>query len=438
MRIRMNGSATAGGLERRRLNLLVVASSFPSVNQPWISTYLKQLRARGFDFTLVSFRPPATEAERRAGGDALADCLFLPGDSRDLLACALRLLAQRPFDGGVLLLRFARQASALQVGLKARLKVTLFSLVLHRSLAGRGPFDLIHVYFDQDTVLVLPYAARAGLPVVATFHGLNPVGVPRMAAAHRRATYRGVRALLVNTRFAREQVTSLGCEGARVRIIPQGLEVDEFSFHPAPPPPSGEPIEILTVGRLQRDKGQAYAVLAACRLLREGHRLKWRFVGSGPDRERLRGLVERLQLGESVTFHGSVSTGELRALYARSHVFVLPSVSNARGYHVETQGVVLQEAQATGCVVVATRVGGIPECVTDGVDGILVRERSSRALSEAIRGLAADPSGWAAMRQAGRRNVEGRFSTADVGRRLDEFYRGILHSRAAIPARVSA
>jgi colanic acid/amylovoran biosynthesis glycosyltransferase len=121
----------------------------------------------------------------------------------------------------------------------------------------------------------------------------------------------------------------------------------------------------------------------------------------------------------------ALSPEELKQLYQESHLFVLPSVSNPGG-HVETQGVVLQEAQASGCVPIASNVGGVPECVNDNKDALLVRQKSSRDLAEKIETFYFNPQCWAAYQNSGRQNVQANLSANVIGLRMAEILRGRL------------
>lgn len=202
-------------------------------------------------------------------------------------------------------------------------------------------------------------------------------------------------------------------------MLPQGLPVDDFPFVPRAAPAVGETLTLLTVGRFQRDKGQAYAILAIRRLRDRGMRVHWHFAGVGEDLPRLQRLARRVGVEEQVTFHIRLALEPLRALYQQCHLFVLTSVgSDNASEGVETQGVVLQEAQASGCIPIATRVGGIPECITDGVDGRLIVDRSHRAITDAIGEMLAAGSEWPRYQQNGRRTVEQRFVADVIGREM--------------------
>jgi colanic acid/amylovoran biosynthesis glycosyltransferase len=196
------------------------------------------------------------------------------------------------------------------------------------------------------------------------------------------------------------------------------LSLAEFKYSPLPCPKKNEQLRLLTVGRFHKDKGHRYALLAAARLVRAGINVQYRIVGVGPEKERLQKMIIRLGLPDRVGLFENLSDVELRPFYIDTHIFILPSIDNKYGEPVETQGVVLQEAQASGCIPVATRVGGIPECVHDKEDAVLVKDKSSEAIFDAICYLLKRPDEWSAFHENGRRNVEIHFSSDVIGKKL--------------------
>jgi glycosyltransferase involved in cell wall biosynthesis len=141
---------------------------------------------------------------------------------------------------------------------------------------------------------------------------------------------------------------------------------------------------ILSVGRLSREKGQAYLIEAASLLQKNGH-LNMCFIlaGVGPDREMLEMLAREKQVSESFRFLGLVA--DIAPYYGLANMLVLPS-------HSEGSPNVLLEAMAAGLPIVATAVGGVPEMVTNEREALLVENRNAPALARAIERLSGAPS----------------------------------------------
>jgi len=126
-----------------------------------------------------------------------------------------------------------------------------------------------------------------------------------------------------------------------------------------------------------------------------------------------------------VSFLGDQSDAEVAALYRRASIFILPSVRASNGAE-EGQGLVLQEAQASGLPVISTRIGGIPEGMVEGATGFLVPERDSAALAERAGALLDDAALRRRMGRAGREFAAANYDVPILTRRLLDIYGSLL------------
>jgi len=144
------------------------------------------------------------------------------------------------------------------------------------------------------------------------------------------------------------------------------------------------PLRLLWVGQLRPVKGLLHLLQALRTLRDEGHSMDLRLVGDGEQREALTAEVAALDLTDGVRFAGYVAPGPaLDTEYEEADVFVLPSLS---------EGIpkVLFEAMARALPVVATKVGGVPDVVCDGENGLLVLAGDARALARALSRIGSD------------------------------------------------
>ena len=147
--------------------------------------------------------------------------------------------------------------------------------------------------------------------------------------------------------------------------------------------PLHQPWRILFVGRLDYKKGVQFLIKAMAELRDSGQIAAMTIVGTGPYEAEFRDLARKLNLLDDVRFLGHVSMGrDLWQVYREHDVFVLPSLH-------EAMGKVILEAYANGLPVVASRVGGIPDIVSED-NGILVPPEDSSALAAAIRRILTD------------------------------------------------
>src|SRR5439155_21538076 len=151
-------------------------------------------------------------------------------------------------------------------------------------------------------------------------------------------------------------------------------------------------------------------------------RVRGLIVGDGQEETRLRAKVTALQLEEVIRFAGYRQ--DMDRIYPAIDLLVLPSLSEA------LPNVVL-EAMAHGRPVVATRVGGVPEIVEDGVSGVFVASGDAPALARAIVTILRAPGLHASMARAARERVERTFSVRARAERILSMYNELLRSRGA-------
>jgi glycosyltransferase involved in cell wall biosynthesis len=166
------------------------------------------------------------------------------------------------------------------------------------------------------------------------------------------------------------------------------------------------------VGRMIAAKGVDTLLKAADILLKTGSFL-FLIAGDGPDREDFTSMADTLGLRQSVRFLGYRQ--DIPTLLKAADLFVLPSLSEGLPLSV-------LEAMAAKRAIVATRVGGIPDLVEDGITGLLVNPGDAVALAEAINALAIDPDRRISMGMAGRLRVEEHFTETRMLNELSGVY----------------
>jgi glycosyltransferase involved in cell wall biosynthesis len=185
----------------------------------------------------------------------------------------------------------------------------------------------------------------------------------------------------------------------------------------------GIPADAFVVGWVGRMTGvkDTDAVLEIVRATRErGIPAVLCMVGDGPDRERLEQIARDLGIARSTYFVGYQS--DVAGYYRLFDAFLLPSVN-------EGTPVSAIESLASGTPVVATRVGGVPDVVTDGVDGFLVEPGDTEAAAERLAALALDPELRRRLGDAGRARARERYSVERLVDDVDRLYRSLLAAK---------
>jgi glycosyltransferase involved in cell wall biosynthesis len=285
-----------------------------------------------------------------------------------------------------------------------------------RRLTRHRSYDVIHVHWPLPLALLGWAAQRRDTPaIVTTFYGAElRLGFRRFIAWAARRSARVVAISSYTAAALRQMVT------VPIEVIPYAAALPSSSSAPAH---TADGATVLFVGRLVERKGVIHLIEALGTMQDRPH-TRLVIVGDGPERPRLEARARQLGLSERVVFRGRVSDAELRRAYEGADVFVLPSVLDSRG-DTEGLGVVLLEAMNYGVPVVASRIGGIVDIVTDNETGVLVPPGDSGALGGALQALLADPARARSLGEAGRRRLTERFSWDAIVARYDALYRNL-------------
>ena len=218
----------------------------------------------------------------------------------------------------------------------------------------------------------------------------QPVSDPRDTAREEHI-YEQANAIVVPSSFAARSFAERKVDPAKVHTIPFGVRLEHFSPVSTP---SQDVFEVLFVGGVNLRKGIPYLLQAFARLTHPKKRL--RIVGGMG-----RGMEEILRTlpMHDVQILGSVPQSHLPAIMSSSHVMVLPSIED--GF-----GLVIGQALASGCPVIASVNTGGPDMITEGVDGFIVPIRDVESLCERMQRLADEPVLQQQMRAAGLERVK--------------------------------
>jgi len=378
---------------------------FPRINgvSTSIATYRESFRSLGHEITLLA---PAYPAEHADDAETVRiPSRGLPLDPEDRMMhyralTALReTLRRRAFD----IVHIQTPFVAHYAGIR-----------LARDL-GLPVIESYHTYFEEYLYHYIPLLPRAALRILAR----------RFSAGQGNA----VDALVVPSQAMLEKLRAYGV-GSEMRIIPTGLNLQHFTrgdgaafrrrlgIDPARP-------VLLFVGRVAFEKNIDFLLHMVDEVRRQMPSALLLIAGEGPAEPHLRRLVQRLDLGANVAFAGYLDRATaLLDCYAAADVFVFSS-------RTETQGLVLLEAMAMGCPVVAQAVMGTRDVLREG-DGALIAEDDVHDFARKVLALLGDRGLY---ERLSRRALDyaGTWSNESCARRLEEYYVQLIERTA--PAR---
>jgi colanic acid/amylovoran biosynthesis glycosyltransferase len=282
---------------------------------------------------------------------------------------------------------------------------------------------LLHIYFGQIAVHLLPLIRSWKKPTIVSFHGAD-VTVDMNKPAYRDATRQmldEVNLVLVRSESLRRAVIHLGCDERKIAIQRTGIPLDEFPFHQRNFVAAAKEWRLVQAGRLIEKKGLPVTLHAFELFLRQHPNANLTIAGEGPLLGQLQNLARELNIDARVSFTGFISQEQLREIYYGSHIFLHPS---QRGQDGNQEGIPnsMLEAMASGLPVFATDHGGIPEAIQNGVSGMLVSERDHEKLAAALLDATHDPGFLSRIALNGAESVRKNFDLRAQARRLEDTY----------------
>jgi len=230
--------------------------------------------------------------------------------------------------------------------------------------------------------------------------------------------YNGAAAVIANSTNTKHILENIGVHSDKIHIINPGVSGELFNSSEH----AGDSIRqrhklhngpvLLTVGRLQRRKGQDMVIKALPKILKVFPTAKYLIVGIGDDEAVLQNLVYKCGVADNVVFAGQVPDNELAGYYAACDIFIMPN--RQIGEDIEGFGIVFLEASAMAKPVIGGKSGGTEDAIVDGVTGFRVDGNQVEDVSATIMTLLSDPTRAKNMGENGRRRVLKEFTWEQV------------------------
>ncbi len=299
-------------------------------------------------------------------------------------------------------------------------------------LGARKKIDLIYLADGMMSPLGVLFKKLLSVPVVVSIHGRDiAFDFPGYLTVVPWALKRMDRLICVS-RQLKEECIKYGVEGDKIAAIPNGVEVDDFSWEKDVSPCDclgigpGKKTVFLTVGRLVPKKGVDRFVRDILpEIVRQEPDVLYLVAGDGPLRKEIEALAQEKGISDRVRLLGNIPMEDekLRAAYNCADIFVMPNVEVAGD--MEGFGIVAIEGGAAGLAVVASRLQGIQEAIVEGENGILLPWDDTKAYTDTLLSLIRDPERTKKLGESARRFVREHYSWDKIAARYLKEFRSV-------------
>jgi glycosyltransferase involved in cell wall biosynthesis len=302
-----------------------------------------------------------------------------------------------------------------------KFKGNIMSIALfHAVIKNRSSYDIIHAHSHLflSTNLCALIRKLGSSPLIITNHGLisqtAPMWIQRFfIPTIGKWTFKSADRIICYTMHEKNELIELGINPEKIVVIHNGIDTEVFF-------PNDTQIQnhtILWIGRYTRGKGVQYLIDAFYCLMQRYPDAHLIMIGDGPEKREILKKIQDLGLSTNITLRTFVPNEDLPALYRRSDVFVLPSLS---------EGIprTILESMACGIPVICTDLPQLVDLVTGA--GVVVPARDPEAIASAIMKIFQDPEFASRLRKTGTKRIVNGYSWKDTVSRTIAVYEEVL------------
>jgi glycosyltransferase involved in cell wall biosynthesis len=374
--------------ERRRT--AIVLKGYPRLSETFIAQEILGLERAGLDLVLVALRHPTDTKRHPVHDEIKAPVLYLPEylhkEPLRVLKAVLKCLPRSGFWKAIAAV--ARDFSHDRT--RNRIRRFGQAAVLAAELPERVGW--LHAHFIHTPASATAYASLiTGIPWTCSAHAKDIWTSPDWELSGKLNSNRWT---VTCTRTGYEHLRDLGGANANVHLSYHGLDLARFGhFEGEHAQRNGsdpdDPVRIVSVGRAVPKKGYDILLKALARLPKELH---WRFehIGDGEVIKALKVQAGELGIADRLAWRGAMDQKDVLATYRASDIFALACRITPDGDRDGLPNVIV-EACSQGLVCVSTTISGVPELLTDGVNGRLVPPEDPEALAAVLEELIRNP-----------------------------------------------
>ncbi len=410
----------------KKLSIAFFVTTFPNLTETFILNQIIYLLDRGHDVRIFAFQKGQNQVTHSVIStyDLMERATFfeIPRSSRRNRAISFLKFILSNYSR-LNLYRLRKIFNFIKDGKEA---FNLSKFHNHQWVLQKGPFDLIHAHYGHNGAYISElrfYGYFKNTPLVTTFHGYDIV--PADLSENRiryKKLFKEADLLTGNSPYLISIIKNL-TSARNIQQLAMGIDTNFFNNKHTR---NSGSFTILFVGRLIKLKGPHLVLKVANLLHLRGHKnFKVVLIGDGDMYEELKNLSAKLNLQGFVVLKRSISQQEVRKEMEESDILLFPGLYDKDG-RAETQGLVIQEAQAMKLPVIVSDAGGSKYGMIDNETGYVVHEKDIKGFADKVEYLMKNPLIRRKMGERGREFICKYYDSKIVGEKLERFYYNLV------------
>lgn len=413
----------------QKLRIAIVVGTFPTISETFIVNQINALIAAGHDVQVFAFKKGEAHQVHASvkTHDLLSNVIY--NQKKKRIHLKNYVVFFRWLFSNLFMIRWGELIKSLDVfrhGKKA-LKLEVY-FAAQWFLVGEK-YDIIHSHFGpnaQRIAMVKSMGFMKNTKLITTFHGYDLI--PNNAEAYNqqyKSLLKETTSFTINSVYLKCLLSRLNIRNKSTHILPVGLSTEYFKKSQNKDKPNV--FKILFCGRLVKLKGPDLAIDIFNDLLSRGHNhVILTIVGEGQLKEALLDQIKTSKLEKKVFIKGALTQERVREEMDDSDILIMPGIHDPKTKRAETQGLVIQEAQAMELPVIVSDVGGMKYGMIPNETGFVVKEGDVNGFADAIEKLINNEELRSKMGKRGREYVVTHFDNDVLREKLLAIYYSAL------------
>jgi colanic acid/amylovoran biosynthesis glycosyltransferase len=363
-----------------------VLDSFPSRSETFIVNHIIECERKGFQSVILCNTLKSIDEASQPG---LIQSFGLYKKAKSYNSAVPNNKILRSLKAVLVLLKnfrhykvFFRTLNQKKFGLKAKTLKLWFQAGLFLNYKN---YKTLHAHFGINGKLLAEMKAIGAVNgnIITSFYGYDTFSAADNRA-HLKMYYKDVflssKKIITSSNYLHSNLKKLAAPKDKLIVNAVGVDLTKFPYQERV---YNRVLNVITVGRLIKLKGQHLGIEAVSVLLQKGYTVNYTILGSGEEYDNLKTLILNSEYKDNFRLTEGGSQAEVCSLLHKSHVFLMTSVTDDTG-RAEGQGLVIAEAQATGLPIVAFDSGGVSDSIKDHSTGFLVKENNVNDMAEKL------------------------------------------------------